>query len=338
MNLRQFVFLPLLLVTCVAVIYYAMDVIPTQYDKSVLKSWVLRAGMLSLILYYSFIKPQYGLVGVFVWIVCAQIYHMKHELSYKKANDQYYRRIDAEIQELNSLEKVPTTSIPKHIVQIWVDNGTKKDIPLKYQRYMDQIREMHPDYQYLFFNGPDIDLFFKNHYPEYYTTYLRLPVFIQKVDFFRYLAIYHYGGFYMDIDIEMQKPLDDAIRNHSAVFPIDEYIEDLRCSQSRFEPICEKRLQFLLGQYMFAASPRHPFIKHLVDNIHENIDLYIQLHKEDPTSDIYVYRTTGPDFVSYLYSDYTAKNQMYILSNGKRQMFGDYAEHQYYGSWKTGTD
>ena len=163
-------------------------------------------------------------------------------------------------------------------------------------------------------------------------------MFIQKVDFFRYLAIYHYGGFYMDIDIEMQKPLDDAIRNHSAVFPIDEYIEDLRCSQSRFEPICEKQLQFLLGQYMFAASPRHPFIKHLVDNIHENIDLYIQLHKEDPTSDIYVYRTTGPDFVSYLYSDYTAKNQMYILSNGKRQMFGDYAEHQYYGSWKTGTD
>ena len=90
----------------------------------------------------------------------------------------------------------------------------------------------------------------------------------------------------------------------------------------------------MLGQYAFAAVPKHPFIKLLIDTIHRNIDLYIRQHKTTQNQEVYVYRTTGPDFVTYMYTEYAAKNQLYILANGKRQMFGDYARHDFFGSWK----
>jgi len=32
--------------------------------------------------------------------------------------------------------------------------------------------------------------------------------------------------------------------------------------------------------------------------------------------------------------EYNQKNKIEILDNKKRQQFGDYAEHKYFGSWK----
>ena len=89
---------------------------------------------------------------------------------------------------------------------------------------------------------------------------------------------------------------------------------------------------YLLGQYAFAAEPRNQFIKLLIDTIHENIDKYVN---NVNNSELYVYRTTGPDYVTNLYLDYENKDDIKILHNNKRQYFGDYAKHNYFGSWKS---
>ena len=34
---------------------------------------------------------------------------------------------------------------------------------------------------------------------------------IQRIDLFRYLAIEHYGGFYLDLDIILSQPLDELL-------------------------------------------------------------------------------------------------------------------------------
>jgi mannosyltransferase OCH1-like enzyme len=236
------------------------------------------------------------------------------------------------IAKINEKEAPVIETIPKIIIQIWVQkDGGPVIIPKREVQYMEMMRKMNPSFQHMFFDGNDVAKFFETNYPEYYTVYNNLPIFIQKLDFFRYLAIYHYGGFYFDVDIQPLRPLDDAVRNHQTVFPIDEYIPD--CNP-RFKPICERNMHFLLGQYAFGAIPKHPFLKFLVDTIHQNLDLYVNLYRKSGNNEIYVYRTTGPDFVSYVYANYVYKNQVYILENGKRQMFGDYARHDYYGSWK----
>ena len=110
-------------------------------------------------------------------------------------------------------------NIPKIIIQTWKTNNVSE----KYKSYIEKLKSLHPDYQYLFFTDEQIDLFLKNNYPSYYETYKKLPLIIQKIDFFRYIAVYHYGGFYLDLDVSCQSNFDEILK-HDCIFPIDDYI------------------------------------------------------------------------------------------------------------------
>jgi mannosyltransferase OCH1-like enzyme len=217
--------------------------------------------------------------------------------------------------------------IPKIIIQTWKSNT----VPQRYMKLINSVKENNPDYKYLFFTDDDIEKFFKMYYPDYFVTFLRLPKIIQRIDFFRYVAVYHFGGIYLDLDMKVFKSFDEIL-NNSCVFPIDEYINISFCRTNRYKPYCDKGQTFLLGQYAFAAEPKHPFIKLLIDKIHGSIDYYIQY--ADYNSEDYIYKTTGPDFVTDVYIDYQNKNAITILDNGKRQYFGNYAKHNYFGTWK----
>jgi inositol phosphorylceramide mannosyltransferase catalytic subunit len=217
--------------------------------------------------------------------------------------------------------------IPKIIIQTWKSNV----VPQRYMSLIESVKINNPDYNYLFFTDENIEDFFKMHYPSYYHTYLKLPVKIQKIDFFRYVAIYHYGGFYLDLDMNVLQPFDKLLK-YSCVFPIDEYIDVRLCKHLRYKPYCDRGQTFLLGQYAFAAAPKHPFIKELIDKIHSNINKYIK--NVNYESEDYIYKTTGPDFVTDIYMDYKDKNSISILDVGRRQYFGNYAVHNFFGTWK----
>jgi len=218
--------------------------------------------------------------------------------------------------------------IPKIVIQTW----KSQNVPQRYMSLIESVKKYNPDYQYYFFTDESIEDFLKLHYPEYLSTYLNLPIKIQKIDFFRYIAVYHYGGFYLDLDMKVNKNFDTLLQ-HSCIFPVDEYIDIVRhCEYNRYKPFCKKGQNFLLGQYAFAAAPKDPFIKLCIDKIHNNINNYIKT--VDFTSDDYIYKTTGPDFVTEIFTNYKDKNNITIIDNGKRQCFGDYATHMYFGTWK----
>jgi len=219
--------------------------------------------------------------------------------------------------------------IPKIIIQTWKDNN----IPDRYIPHIESLKDMNPSYQYMYFTDNDIDVFLKKNYPEYYKTYNELPVFIQKIDFFRYIAVYHYGGFYFDLDMTGLKPLDDELLTHDSVFPIDTIITDDNCTQSRYKGYCDVGMDFLLGQYAFGSKKKDPFIKELIDTIHNNIEQIKERYKIDQTRS-FVYQTTGPDYVTDIYLKYKMKKNIYILKSDKNQYFGDYAKHNYFGTWK----
>jgi mannosyltransferase OCH1-like enzyme len=219
--------------------------------------------------------------------------------------------------------------IPKRIIQVWKTWSEKS--PQMFSSYIESIKSVNPGYEYMFFKDNQINQFLEQNYPDYYDTFLKLPLNIQKVDFFRYIAIYHYGGFYFDLDVKALQPLDNLLENH-CVFPVDEIITKSMCKMKRFESFCDKDINFLLGQYAFGAAPGDPFIKLIIDKIHSNVNSYI--HYFIPNSDDYVYKTTGPDFITNLYSTYKNKDNIKILYYDKRQCFGKYATHDYVGTWK----
>jgi mannosyltransferase OCH1-like enzyme len=275
----------------------------------------------------------FAIVLILILLVVLLLSHHEYEM-------EAFENKNPVVKQLNKNESTPIETIPHIIIQVWVQkDGGKPMIPEKQIKYMDSFRKLNPTFEHLFFDGNDIDEFFKSNYVEYYDTYNRLPFFIQKLDFFRYLAIYHYGGFYFDLDVEPHKPLDESILNHSAVFPVDEYANSTDCKNPRMNLFCSVGQNFLLGQYAFGATAKHPFMKLLVDTIRHNLNEYIKvaIKYNNASKDVvhhFVYKTTGPDFVTDCYIRYPNKNQLYILSNGKRQVFGDYATHKYIGLWK----
>lgn len=230
-------------------------------------------------------------------------------------------------------ERFENNEIPKIIIQTW----KTKAIPDKYKEDYDSLRKYNPKYQFLFFNDPDIKYFLQSNYPEYYKIYNKLPIIIQKIDFFRYVAVYHYGGFYFDLDMRCFMSLDKLLK-YNCVFPIDLVLKK-RCENTnfvrkRFKNYCENDMTFMVGQYAFGARPRHPFIKKLITTIQDNIDQYLEDFKINGDTLQYVYSTTGPDYVTDLYMEYDNKDDVHILDYPDGQHFGEYAVHNHYGTWK----
>jgi mannosyltransferase OCH1-like enzyme len=235
---------------------------------------------------------------------------------------------------INPIIKSYDTEIPKIIIQTW----KTKNIPQKYEKLVKSIKIFNPEpkFKYLFFDDNDIEQFLKSEYPVYYKTYQKLPVVIQKIDFFRYVAVYHYGGFYFDLDMEGLASLNPKILKHDCVFPVDEIIEKQHCGIPRYNKYCEQKFYKLIGQYAFGAKPKNEFVKKLIDNIHNNIDKLVKDYEnlENKKDLDYVYSTTGPDYVTNIYLNYRDKYEIKVLNCGKRQYFGNYAAHRYYGTWK----
>ena len=274
-----------------------------------------------IVVFYYYLNPLIGFIAfslVLLWFLYKYV----------------FMNVNYNISELNKTSI--RGEIPQRIIQMWV--GPTQSLS-KYKSYIHSVKTLNPNCEYMFFDKETIDEFFKNHYPEYISTYNSLPLLIQRLDFFRYVAIYHYGGIYLDLDIKALKSFDMAFFNHSCVFPVDEYLTEPMQRNPRFRPFFEKNCRFLLGQYGFGAEKKHPFLLYLVQTIHGNCHNIVKQFNSKKTmnkreKEWFVYSTTGPDFVTQCYIQYWNKSQIYILDNGRRQHVGKYAKHEYWGAWK----
>ena len=227
------------------------------------------------------------------------------------------------------------TNIPKIIIQTWKDNN----IPDKYYQDIKSVKHYNRNFEFKFFTDNDIYNFINNFYPQYLNTYNTLPITVQKIDFFRYIAIYHYGGFYYDLDITATDDLNDLLDNE-CVFPIDTNITEINKIFVRYNKYYNQNINFLLGQYAFGAKPKNKFIKLLIDTINDNCDNYKNFYNTyynqlNPTEkNQFVYSSTGPDFVTDMYAKYENKKSIKILYHDYGQYFGKYAKHNHYGTWK----
>ena len=100
--------------------------------------------------------------------------------------------------------------IPKNIYQSWhtkkLDNRTEKRI-----NYM---KQLNPEWNYELYDDNDMDHFVNTNFKGIISeAYNRLNIIVAKVDFWRYLILYKYGGVYLDMDSCIDKPLNDLIKN-----------------------------------------------------------------------------------------------------------------------------
>lgn len=159
--------------------------------------------------------------------------------------------------------------IPKNIFQSWVSISLHPLI----QNKIDKMKALNPEYSHKIYTDKEIDLFVNTHFPgEIADCYNKLNIIVAKVDFWRYLILYKYGGVYLDMDSSIEQSLDELIQED------DDAIITAEGNPNWFV------------QWALIFNKEHPILKKTIELIVENIK------KNAYPNDIH--KMTGP----YVYS------------------------------------
>lgn len=105
-------------------------------------------------------------------------------------------------------------TVPRIIHQMWYDktkdnNTTPPESRKSYIDYMNSWREIHPNYDYVFWNKSMVnELWTHPELSKYKEFFASIHVHIEKCDFARYAILYLYGGVYIDLDFVCFKSID----------------------------------------------------------------------------------------------------------------------------------
>lgn len=225
--------------------------------------------------------------------------------------------------------------IPKRIIQ------TGKDIsqPLLNRAMIANIKLLNPEYDYLFFDNSGVESFIDRDFPQYRTVFDSFRFPIQRYDFFRYLAIYRYGGFYFDLDVLLASDLSGLL-DFGCVFPF----EGLTLSRFLRE---QHGMDWEIGNFAFGAAPEHPFLKAVIENCvtaQRDSGWVKPMMRGSPgflRAEYIILNTTGPGLVSRTLAENSelARTVTVLFPDNvcdaeNWNRFGDLGIHLMDGSWR----
>lgn len=98
-----------------------------------------------------------------------------------------------------------TVKIPKELMQTWKTTT----LPPKWAPSQRSIRTLMPSWNYTLMTDEDNLKFVETHFPDFVFFFKSFEYPIQRADAIRYMWLYVKGGLYIDLDLEIVKPLDD---------------------------------------------------------------------------------------------------------------------------------
>lgn len=165
-----------------------------------------------------------------------------------------------------------------------------KELPLRLKKYQEKLLGLHSGWKYYLWDDQDNAELLQKYYPALYECYQRLPLKIMKVDFIRYVYLYHYGGLYLDLDYELLKPFD--FLDYSLVLPME----------------TDSKRDFRLGNALLASVARHPFWEKVLEEINcRCLDLSVFIEEDD------VIDLSGPGLVTKVYLKYFNNDPLIFL-------------------------
>ena len=227
--------------------------------------------------------------------------------------------------------------IPARLIQ----TGKSRNLPLFARAATANCKCLNPDFEYRFFDDDQVSAFIQSEFPEYREVFERLPLPIQKCDFFRYLAVFRLGGFYFDTDVLFATGLNELL-THRCVFPFEELTLS-RYLRRRYQ------MDWEIGNYGFGAVAGHPFLDAVIQNCIRA--------QQDPRwaepmmqgiprlfrAEFHVLNTTGPGLVSrtiaenpHLTKEMTILFPEDVCDERTWHQFGNFGVHAQEGSWRSG--
>lgn len=128
--------------------------------------------------------------------------------------------------------------IPKKIHYCWFGSDPLGALQ---EKCLQSWKEHLPHYEFRRWSAEDLPL----HIPYVKKMYARKR-WAYLTDYMRLYALFEYGGFYMDLDVELLKPLDDLLEN-------------------RFVSAYENVSNQMLECHLLGSEPKHPFLSDGLD-------------------------------------------------------------------------
>lgn len=164
------------------------------------------------------------------------------------------------------------TKIPKIIHQTYKTN----DIPVDWRQSQSNCQIWNPDYEYILWTDEMAENLIRQNYPWFLQTFQNYKYPIQRADAIRYFILYKFGGIYIDLDDNCQKPFDPLLQ---------------------FDSFLRKTSPMGVSNDFMGAIPNHPFFLKLIQNLQKyNKDWYWPYFT--------IMGSTGPIFVSIIWKQY----------------------------------
>jgi len=156
---------------------------------------------------------------------------------------------DTYIKHIQTEPESNVSGIPRILHQVWIGNDP---IPDRLLRYQEKLQKLHPDWEYRLCTsldgledvGPELRRFVKN-----------APTIGIPSDIMRMLVLQKHGGVYLDLDVEMEKPLDDFARYF-------DFFTSIAPEPLIFNCVCQRSAEAVgVSNFLCGARPQHPIIR-----------------------------------------------------------------------------
>jgi len=185
--------------------------------------------------------------------------------------------------------------IPKIIHQIWIGSAPRPD------EWMDTVKEFAAanDYKYMLWDEGDANALGLDSWPGVEAVYKSFGHELAgKADILRMLALYKYGGIYIDADTVIMKPAKFATfleKNKAAVFFGWENMTAARTRRLKVSDPGIKRSRRLVANGLIGAKKEHPFFKRLLDGLEGNVASLDEPERKA------AWKAAGPLYVTRMY-------------------------------------
>jgi mannosyltransferase OCH1-like enzyme len=180
--------------------------------------------------------------------------------------------------------------IPNILYQTW----KTKVIPSELRSYRESWTKSNPNTKIILYSDDDCNKFIEKEFgPDIYFLYSSLPHPIMRADFWRVAMIYIHGGFYGDLDLACNVPLNTIVHDEvDAVF-----IKEINN----------------ISNFFFGAVPKHPAIKKALDYMIEESSNIID--KNTQSFGMHSLHRAVREYYQVIGIDYPNNDEVQILNN-----------------------
>lgn len=160
------------------------------------------------------------------------------------------RRLTSLVAAGNQTRAIPDTMpIPHLLHQMWRDES----LPERWAALRSTWIQHHPQWEHRLWTDESLRAFIAEYHPSFLEQYDGYAAPVMRADAARYLVLQHFGGVYVDLDMECLQPLDLLIERKELLLPLE---PDLHLQSA---PAMAAGMRRIIGNAWMASTPGHPF-------------------------------------------------------------------------------